>query len=69
MYAIRSYYESVAVVVAPSKEKAEDIADEVRIDIEETAPLVDAREALAPDAPLIHAEAPGNVIVEGVITT
>ncbi len=66
---VRFTGESVAVVVAPSKEKAEDIADEVRIDIEETAPLVDAREALAPDAPLIHAEAPGNVIVEGVITT
>jgi carbon-monoxide dehydrogenase large subunit len=67
--AVRFTGEPVAVVVAASEEEAEDIADEVFIDIEETVPLVDAHDALASDAPQIHAEAPGNLIVEGVITT
>jgi carbon-monoxide dehydrogenase large subunit len=66
---VRFTGEPVAVVVAASEEEAEDIADEVRIDIAETPPLIDARDALAPDAPQIHAEAPGNVVVEGTITT
>jgi carbon-monoxide dehydrogenase large subunit len=66
---VRFTGEPVAVVVAASEEEAEDIADDVRVDIEETPPLVDARDALAPDAPQIHAEAPGNVVVEGTITT
>jgi carbon-monoxide dehydrogenase large subunit len=66
---VRFTGEPVAVVVAASEEEAEDIADEVFVDIEETALLVNARDALAPDAPQVHAEAPGNVIVEGVMTT
>jgi len=67
--AVRFTGEPVAVVVSTSKEEAEDIADDVRIDIEETAPLVDVRDALAPDARSIHPEAPGNVVVEGVMAT
>jgi len=57
--------EPVAAVVAPSAAMAEDLADQVGLSIEETAPVTDARLALAADAPQIHAEAPGNVIVEG----
>src|SRR5690606_16093062 len=66
---VRFTGEPVAVVVAASEEEAEDIADEVVLEIEETTPVIDARNALAPDAPQIHSEAPGNVIVEGVIAT
>jgi carbon-monoxide dehydrogenase large subunit len=45
------------------------LAEAVTIEIEETAPLVDAKAALAPGAPALHPEAPGNVIVEGRIET
>jgi carbon-monoxide dehydrogenase large subunit len=66
---VRFTGEAVAAVVAASEAQAEDIADQVELDIEQTTPVIDAREALQADAPQIHAEAPGNVIVEGVMTT
>jgi aerobic carbon-monoxide dehydrogenase large subunit len=66
---VRFTGEPVAVVVADSREAAEDAADLVTVEIEETAPLVDAMAALASDAPAVHAIAPGNVIVEGLIKT
>jgi carbon-monoxide dehydrogenase large subunit len=66
---VRFSGEAVAAVVAPTEEEAEDIADEVVLDIAETTPVVDARAALAAGAPQIHAETPGNVILEGVIET
>ncbi len=66
---VRFTGEPVAAVVAASTAEAEDIADEVALTIDETAPLIDARAALAPGAPQIHAEAPDNVVVEGVVTT
>jgi carbon-monoxide dehydrogenase large subunit len=62
---VRFVGEPLAAVVAPSEEAAEDIADLVDVRIDETAPLTDARAALDPGAPQIHAEAPGNVILEG----
>lgn len=66
---VRFTGEPVAVVVARSEEEAEDIADQVEVTIEETEPVIDARDALDAGAPQIHVEAPGNVIVEGVMTT
>jgi aerobic carbon-monoxide dehydrogenase large subunit len=66
---VRFAGEPVAVVVADSREAAEDGAESVTVEIEETAPLVDADAALAPGAPALHPEAPGNVIVEGRIET
>ena len=66
---VRYVGEPVAIAVASSEEAAEDLADLVDIDIDETAPLVDARDALADGAPQIHAEAPGNVILEGQVKT
>lgn len=66
---VRFAGEPVAVVVAHSREAAEDWAESVTVEIEETAPLVDAKAALAPGAPALHPEAPGNVIVEGRIET
>jgi aerobic carbon-monoxide dehydrogenase large subunit len=67
--AVRFVGEPVAVVVANTREAAEDCADLVTVEIEETPPVVDARAALAADAPLVHAKAPGNVIVEGRVRT
>ncbi|MDI1342975.1 MAG: xanthine dehydrogenase family protein molybdopterin-binding subunit, partial [Pseudolabrys sp.] len=66
---VRFVGEAVAAVVAASEEEAEDVADLVELTIGESAPLVDARDALAPGAPQIHAEAPGNVILKGEVKT
>ena len=66
---VRFVGEPVAAVVAASEEEAEDIADEVDVQIDETTPVVDARAALDAGAPQIHPEAPGNVIVDGLVKT
>jgi carbon-monoxide dehydrogenase large subunit len=66
---VRFTGEPVAAVVAASEEQAEDIADSVELIIDETRPMVDAYDALQDGTPQIHAEAPGNVIVEGIMTT
>ena len=64
---VRFVGEPVAAVVAASEEEAEDIADQVDLAIEQTMPVVDLRAALAPGTPQVHAEAPGNVILEGQV--
>ncbi|MBI1204451.1 MAG: molybdopterin-dependent oxidoreductase [Rhodopseudomonas sp.] len=66
---VRFVGEAVAAVVAASEEEAEDIVDLVELDIDETRPLVDSRDALQPDAPQIHGVAPGNVILKGQFKT
>ena len=66
---VRFAGELVAAVVAPSKEEAEDIADRVEVEIAPLAAVTDARGALAAGAPIVHPEAPANVIVEGRIKT
>jgi carbon-monoxide dehydrogenase large subunit len=66
---VRFAGEPVAAVVADSREAAEDGAESVTVEIEETTPLVDAKAALALGAPALHPEAPGNVIVEGRVET
>jgi carbon-monoxide dehydrogenase large subunit len=66
---VRFVGEPVAAVVASSEEEAEDIVDEVELVIGDETPIVDARDALAAGARQIHADVPGNVILEGRITT
>ena len=66
---VRFAGEPVAAVVAASREAAEDLADLVAVEIEANPPVVDARAALAAGAPMVHAGAPGNLIVEGRIKT
>ncbi|MDB5656943.1 MAG: xanthine dehydrogenase, molybdenum binding subunit apoprotein [Tardiphaga sp.] len=66
---VRFTGEPIAAVYAPGKDLAEDIAEQVEVEITETPALIDAMDALASGAPLVHAEAKGNVIVEGRITT
>jgi carbon-monoxide dehydrogenase large subunit len=66
---VRFVGEPVAAVVAASEEAAEDIADLVELAINETTPVTDGRAALIGGAPQVHAEAPGNVIVEGNFKT
>ena len=63
--AVRFVGEPIAAVVAASAAAAEDMAERVDLEIEEATPVIDARAALAVGAPQIHAEAPGNLILEG----
>ena len=67
--AVRFVGEPVAAAIAASAAAAEDIAEQVELIIDETAPVIDAQAALAPGAPQVHAEAPGNVIIEGKFKT
>ena len=66
---VRFVGEPVAAAIAASAAAAEDIAEQVELIIDETAPVVDAQAALAAGAPQVHAEAPGNVIVEARFKT
>ena len=66
---VRFVGEPIAAVLAPTREEAEDIADRVEVEIEQTPPVVDARDGIAPGSAAVHAEAPGNVIVEGRVKT
>ncbi|MGH6670802.1 MAG: xanthine dehydrogenase family protein molybdopterin-binding subunit [Xanthobacteraceae bacterium] len=66
---VRFVGEPVAAVVATSGAEAEDIADRVVVEIAESPSVVDAREALEPDAPRVHAGSTSNVIVEARIDT
>jgi len=67
--AVRFVGEPVAAVIAASAAEAEDVADLVDLAIEQTPPVTDAMAALASGAPQLHAEAPGNVILEGKVKT
>jgi carbon-monoxide dehydrogenase large subunit len=66
---VRFVGEPIAVVIAASPEEAEDLAELVEVEIKEMPAVVGAREALLPGAPRVHAEAEGNVVVEGRLRT
>ncbi|HEY0911916.1 MAG TPA: xanthine dehydrogenase family protein, partial [Bradyrhizobium sp.] len=61
--------QAVAVVVADNAALAEDIAEQVFVDIDAIDPVVDVDLALAAGAAVVHPEAPGNVLVEGRMKT
>jgi aerobic carbon-monoxide dehydrogenase large subunit len=54
----------VAAVVAESREQAQDAAELVAVDYEELPCVVDPRRAIGPGAPLLFAQAPGNISAE-----
>jgi aerobic carbon-monoxide dehydrogenase large subunit len=66
---VRFVGEPVAVVVAATEAEAEDIADDVSVEIGEIEPVVDARSALADGAPQVHGQTARNIVVEGKIET
>jgi carbon-monoxide dehydrogenase large subunit len=66
---VRFVGEPIAAVVAATPERAEDLAELVDVEIAEMPAAVGAREALAPGAPRVHAEAAGNVVIEGRVQT
>ncbi len=66
---VRFVGEAIAAAVAASEAEAEDIAERVSVTIGATAPVVDAQSALADRAPLVHAQAKSNLVVEGRVET
>jgi carbon-monoxide dehydrogenase large subunit len=64
---VRYVGEPIAAVVAASAAEAEDLAEQVVVDLEFEDPVVDMDAALVPGAPLVHAQAAGNILVEGRI--
>ena len=58
---VRHVGEAVAFVVAASLSAARDAAELVRVAYEPLSAVVDPRAALAPGAPVLHDEAPGNL--------
>ncbi|MFL5818802.1 MAG: xanthine dehydrogenase family protein molybdopterin-binding subunit [Conexibacter sp.] len=58
---VRYVGEPVAVVVATSRYLAEDAAERIAVDYEPLDPVTDMEAALAPDAPVLHAEAGTNL--------
>src|SRR6266702_3647205 len=61
--------QAIAVVVAEDPARAEDIADQVFVDIDGSDAIVDLDAALAPGAAPVHPEAISNVLVEGRMKT
>jgi aerobic carbon-monoxide dehydrogenase large subunit len=61
---VRHVGEAVAVVVAETLVAARDAAEKVTVDYEVLPAVTDVLEALAPDAPTLWPEAPGNLALE-----
>ena len=66
---VRYVGDPIAVVVAKTAAQAEDLADQVMLDIAGIDPVVEALKALAPDAPIIHAGMTDNVVVSAQMQT
>lgn len=58
---VRYVGDPVACVVADTAKQARDAAEAVFLDIDALPAVTDARAAAAPDAPLLHESAPGNL--------
>ncbi|MBI3373656.1 MAG: xanthine dehydrogenase family protein [Betaproteobacteria bacterium] len=58
---VRHVGEAVALVIAETRETARDAAELVQVEYEPLPAVVSARDALAPGAPLVHADAAGNI--------
>jgi carbon-monoxide dehydrogenase large subunit len=61
---VRFVGQAVAVVIAETRNQARDGAEAVQVDYEELPVVADVRAAIAPGAPQLHPEAPGNVIYD-----
>ena len=61
---VRYVGDPVALVVAETREAAKDAAEAVVLDIEPLPAVTDARAAAAADAPQLHDEAPGNLVLD-----
>lgn len=61
---VRFVGQAVAVVIAETRDQARDAAEAVSVDYEELPAVVSVLDAIAPGAPQLHPEAPGNKIYE-----
>src|SRR5262245_23068192 len=61
---VRFVGEPVALVVAETQAAAQDAAERIVVDYRDLPALVDAADAVAPGAPLLHADVPGNLAVD-----
>src|SRR5487761_1634997 len=66
---VRFVGEPIAAIIAPSGAEAEDIAERIEVEIAELPAVVDALDALRPDAPHVHDGSGSNVIVESRFAT
>ncbi len=58
---VRHVGDPVAVVVAESREAAKDAAEKIEIEYEDLPAVASLRDAIAPGAPLVHDDVPGNI--------
>ena len=61
---VRFVGDPVAFVVAEAPLQAKDAAEAVEIDIDPLPAVTTPKAAAAPDAPLLHEEAPGNIALD-----
>jgi carbon-monoxide dehydrogenase large subunit len=66
---VRFVGEPIAAVVASSPAEAEDLADSVDVDIDALPAVIEAQDALRPDAPRVHDGLASNVVVESRFAT
>ncbi|MGH6764445.1 MAG: xanthine dehydrogenase family protein molybdopterin-binding subunit, partial [Bradyrhizobium sp.] len=64
---VRFVGQAVAVVIAETRNQARDGAEAVAVDYEELPAAADIKAAIAPGAPQLHPEAPGNIIYDWTI--
>ncbi|MCY4369213.1 MAG: xanthine dehydrogenase family protein molybdopterin-binding subunit [bacterium] len=67
--AVRFVGEPIAVVVAESPEEAEDLAEQVFVDIDPMDHVITATEAVREGAPSVHDHVSGNVVVDARLET
>jgi aerobic carbon-monoxide dehydrogenase large subunit len=63
---VRHVGEPVALIVAETAAQAQDAAEALAIDYEDLPAVTTAEQAMAPDAPQLHAGAPGNLVLDFV---
>jgi carbon-monoxide dehydrogenase large subunit len=61
---VRYVGEAVAFVVAETRSQARDAAEAILLDIDPLPAVTDVAAATGPDAPLIHDNTPGNVVID-----
>src|SRR5215472_11915844 len=61
---VRFVGEPVALIVAESEWAAQDATERISVDYRDLPPLIEPEDAIAPAAPLIHADVPGNLAVD-----
>jgi len=59
---VRSFRDEIAAVAAVDEDTAEEALELIKVEYEELPAVFDPEEAMKPGAPIIHEEAPGNIL-------